>query len=116
MNDPTNGRGADLSPAEVLAARADSSVLLLDVREHDEWDGGHAPGATHVPLGELDPSTLDPAMPVITICRSGTRSAKAADRLADAGITVQNMAGGMNAWQEQALPVVRDDGAAGRIG
>ena len=118
MSEPSTSphRGPDLTPAEVLAAHAEGGVLLLDVREPDEWDGGHAAGATHIPLGDLDPTQLDPAVPVIAICRSGNRSGKAADKLAAAGIEVRNMAGGMNVWQDLGLPVVRDDGTPGTIG
>lgn len=115
MNQPPTNRSADLSPTEALTAHTEQRAVLLDVREPAEWDGGHAPGARHMPLGDLDPSTLDPATAVITICRSGKRSAKAAATLAGAGIPVHNMAGGMNAWQKAGLPVVREDGSPGRI-
>ncbi|RNI24749.1 rhodanese-like domain-containing protein [Flexivirga caeni] len=115
MTEPTTSRGADLSPTEALLAHTDQSAVLLDVREPEEWDGGHAPGAMHMPLGDLDPTALDQDTPVITICRSGKRSAKAADALAHAGVPVRNMAGGMNAWQEAGLPTIRDDGSPGHI-
>ncbi|WP_255696555.1 rhodanese-like domain-containing protein [Allobranchiibius sp. GilTou73] len=87
----------------------------MDVREDEEWDRGHAAGAVHIPLGDLEPATMDTAVPVITICRSGKRSGKAAERLAAAGFQVRNMVGGMSAWHEQGLPMVRDDGSAGAL-
>lgn len=115
-NDPTTHphRGPDITPAETFAARRDS--VLLDVREPAEWSVGHAADARHLPLGDLDARALDIGVPIITICRSGNRSGKAADTLAAAGFTVRNMCGGMNAWQEQGLPVVREDGSPGTIG
>lgn len=120
---PHPNRGPDITPADTLAARggiADTAatrgeVVLLDVREPNEWAAGHAPGARHISLGDLDPSALDAGVAVIAICRSGNRSGKAADALAAAGFRVRNMSGGMNAWQQQGLPVVRDDGSAGTI-
>lgn len=92
-----------------------SAALLLDVREDDEWEAGHAPGAVHIRLAELDPATLDPARTVVAICRSGNRSGKAADRLARAGVVTYNMEGGMKLWKQQGYSVVRDDGSPGEV-
>lgn len=116
MTDSTHPiTGPDVSPADAHQIAATETVLLLDVREDDEWDRGHAAGAVHVPLGQLNPAALDTAVPVIAICRSGNRSSKAALRLTAAGLQVRNMAGGMTAWQEQGLPMVRDDGSPGNV-
>jgi rhodanese-related sulfurtransferase len=90
-------------------------VVLLDVREPDEWNAGHAPGATHRPLGQLDPGDLDSAASYVTVCRSGGRSAKAAAALHEAGFDVANFAGGMSDWQHAGLPVIGDDDAPGYI-
>ena len=108
------GGGTDITPGQALAA-AETGAVLLDVREPDEWTRGHAPGAVHIPLADLDPARLDRHQPVIAICRSGNRSGKAADALTAAGILVHNMTGGMQAWQHEGLPVVRDDGTPGSI-
>jgi len=101
----------------VAAARlADSGeVLLLDVREDDEWDSGHAPQATHVALGLLDPGAVPDDRPVVAVCRSGHRSGHAAQALAAAGRDVRNLAGGMKAWAAVGLPVVRPDGRPGAV-
>lgn len=115
MSTPSSLRGPDVGPHDVMAVLDDPSILLLDVREPNEWVAGHAPGATHIPIGDLDPAAFDPATPVIAICRSGNRSGMAADTLASAGIPVRNMAGGMNSWQELGFPVTRDDGTPGTI-
>lgn len=100
------------------AARlADDGAVLLDVRDPHEWQAGHAPNARHLPLAELS-RRLDeiPAnKPILTICRSGHRSGRAAAILADAGRDVSNVAGGMSAWSRAGLPVVAKGGAPGRI-
>ena len=105
----------EIDPAEAARLADAGQVLLLDVREPGEWDSGHAPLATHVPLGDLDPAAVPQGLPVVAICRSGNRSGHAAQALAAAGIDVRNMAGGMNAWAAAGLPVVRADGAPGEI-
>lgn len=94
----------------------DCAAILLDVREDDEWLAGHAPGARHVRLGDLDPqSFVDTATPVVAVCRSGNRSAAAAQKLATVGVTVYNLVGGMKAWREAGQPVIRDDGTEGTV-
>jgi rhodanese-related sulfurtransferase len=99
------------------AARAASAgeVLLLDVREHDEWAYGHAPDAVHVPMGALRQDTVPRDRPVLALCRVGGRSAAVATALAGLGYDVRNVVGGMLAWSAAGLPVVRDDGAAGTV-
>jgi rhodanese-related sulfurtransferase len=98
---------------EVLSAGA----LLLDVREPEEWDAGHAPGAHHVPLGQLPDrmGELDPARRVVVICRSGNRSALATEWLATAGFDAANLVGGMQEWAHFGLPVETDAGGPGRV-
>ncbi|MBB3750890.1 rhodanese-related sulfurtransferase [Mycolicibacterium sp. BK634] len=92
-----------------------SGAVLLDVREDDEWTAGHAPGAVHVRLGELDERAFETTVPIVAVCRSGGRSGSAATRLAAAGLTVYNLAGGMGAWQRSGQPVIRNDGTAGTV-
>lgn len=92
-----------------------SGAILLDVREDNEWSAGHAPGAVHVRLGDLDPRSFDTTSPVVAVCRSGNRSGSAAKKLAAAGVTVYNLVGGMKAWREAGRPVIRDDGSAGTV-
>ncbi len=95
----------------------DEHALLLDVREDDEWAVGHAPGATHIPLGQLAARTseLPPGRAVLAICRSGNRSRTAAEQLSAAGYDVANVGGGMQAWQRADLPTTTDDGAPGTV-
>ncbi len=105
----------DVAPEDALALQ-DGGAVLLDVRESDEWSAGHAPNAVHVPLAEVEGSvTKFEGKTVLTVCRSGGRSAKAAQMLAVGGVDVRNVAGGMTAWMAGGLPVVSDDGTAGTI-
>ncbi len=83
---------------------AGPEVQIVDVREPSEFTGplGHIGGATLIPLAELQArlGELDPARPVVTVCRSGTRSAQAAVLLGKSGMTqVANLAGGMLRWR-----------------
>lgn len=91
-------------------------AVLLAFREDDEWSAGHAPGATHVPLRELSHAAgLLGGRQVLAVCRSGNRSGSAAIVLADAGIQVRNVAGGMSSWAAAGLAVVCDDGSPGTV-
>jgi sulfur dioxygenase len=86
-------------------------VLVLDVREPEEFDGplGHIPGATLIPLGSLSKqmNEVSRSKPVVTICRAGGRSARASLMLKQTGFKkVANMAGGMLRWRAQSLTVV----------
>jgi rhodanese-related sulfurtransferase len=105
----------DVSVQEAADAAASDSVLLLDVREDDEWQAGHAAAAAHMPMSRLDVSAVPRDRPIIAVCRSGNRSGKAAAALAQAGVDVVNMAGGMTAWAAAGLPVVDADGRPGEI-
>jgi rhodanese-related sulfurtransferase len=86
---------------------------LLDVREQDEWQRGHLPGARHLGKGviERDIETVIPDhdAPIVLYCGGGYRSALAADALRQMGYTrVASMWGGWRAWTEAGLPVSRD--------
>lgn len=74
---------------------------LIDVREPYEWDAQHIDGATLIPLGTLDDAMaqLDPSRDIVVMCRSGMRSANAAQTLRDAGFArVANLVGGILRW------------------
>lgn len=102
--------------AEAADLVADGA-LLVDVRERSEWQAGHAPKARHIPLGDLGrrASELPAGRAVVTVCRSGSRSRRAAAYLSRDGRTVANLSGGMHAWARAGLPVVANGGRPGRI-
>ena len=100
--------------ARELQARG---AILLDVRDDAEWRAGHAPGARHIPLGRLPgrAGDLPPRRAVVTVCRSGARSAQAAVLLAREGREVMNLSGGMRAWARAGRPVVASGGRPGQV-
>jgi len=86
------------------------AVQIVDVREPDEFNGplGHIPGATLLPLGLLNEKAglIEKQTPVVAVCRSGARSARATLILGNAGFDkVANLAGGMLRWRAQHLAV-----------
>jgi rhodanese-related sulfurtransferase len=93
-----------------------SGALLLDVREDDEWAAGHAPGASHLPLSRLSGVVELPSdRAIVCVCHVGVRSAAVAAWLVGAGRDAVNLVGGMAAWLDAGLPVVRADGWPGSI-
>ncbi|SHN73473.1 Rhodanese-related sulfurtransferase [Geodermatophilus obscurus] len=92
-----------LTPAQ---AADRTEAVLLDVREAAELAEGRIAGSTHIPLGQLPARAfeLDRGRPVITVCRSGGRSSRAAQFLAQQGYDVANLAGGMTAWTAEGRP------------
>lgn len=103
--------------AAEAAARVDNGAVLLDVRESHEWQAGHAPKARHIPLGQLAQRAgeLPANKPIVTVCRSGNRSARAASMLARSGREASNLTGGMHAWARAGLPIVAKGGRPGRV-
>lgn len=99
--------------AQVPAAEVPADGLVLDVREHDEWDAGHIPGAVHIPLGELGAryTELERGQPLFVICRSGNRSAYAARALAGAGWDARNVSDGMKGWHAAGRPMTCESGS-----
>jgi rhodanese-related sulfurtransferase len=87
--------------------KREAGAFILDVREQDEWDQVHIPGATLIPLGQL-PNRLAEVpkdQEVVVVCRSGNRSIDGRDILLDAGFSqVTSMNGGMNNWSAKGYP------------
>ena len=77
-----------------------SGALLLDVREANEWEAGHALGAVHIALNEVPDHLDDLTMhrTIVCVCRSGARSARAVVFLIEHGYDAVNLEGGMLAW------------------
>ena len=95
----------------------DGSVVLLDVREDDEWQRGHAPGAQHIPLGDVPARIheIDADKSLYVICHAGGRSQRVAQYLQRQGYEPVNVSGGMLAWAGAGRPVVTDDGGPGTV-
>ncbi|MFD3754521.1 rhodanese-like domain-containing protein [Streptomyces cyaneofuscatus] len=105
--------------AQVITDGDQSDAVLLDVREKDEWQSGHAPNSVHSPLTGLVAGGALPATAqgraLVVICRSGRRSQQAAKLLAERGADAVDVEGGMNAWAAAGYPVVDERGISGAI-
>ena len=99
----------NMSPREVKIGMEQGDVVLVDVREPNEWKGTHIEGAHLVPLSEFEIGKLPCAKPEQTIvlqCAGGMRSAQAVRICQKAGMTnVANMAGGISAWIQNGFAV-----------
>lgn len=95
--------------------------FLLDVREDDEWQAGHAEGALHIPISEFVAryGELTEAAPqdgrISVICRSGGRSAQVTMYLQQQGVDAVNVEGGMQSWASAGRPVVDAEGKSGFV-
>ncbi|HLS45255.1 MAG TPA: rhodanese-like domain-containing protein [Ornithinicoccus sp.] len=97
---------------EIPVSEVPDDAVIVDVREHDEWQAGHAPNAVHVPMGTV-PERLDDFPdtddPVAVICRSGGRSGRAVQWLVQQGFDVVNVEGGMRAWAAAGKAMISED-------
>jgi rhodanese-related sulfurtransferase len=92
------------------ALRDNPDVVLIDVREQEEYDAGHIPGVKLIPLGQLQQrlAEIPTDKTVVVTCRSGNRSGQGAVLLRQSGFSrVHNMDGGILAWEAAGLPVER---------
>jgi rhodanese-related sulfurtransferase len=92
---------------------AGEKLILVDVREDNEWAKGHLPGAVHMGKGvierDIEQRVPDPTTKLVLYCGGGFRSALVADNLQRMGYTnVESMDGGWRGWTEAGLPTVRD--------
>lgn len=102
------GNAADSSYQQITQEEAKEmmdtqEVIILDVQEQDEYDGGHIPGAVLLPVGTIDETTAAEVIPekdstVLVYCRSGNRSKTASSTLAELGYTNLYEFGGINTW------------------
>lgn len=85
--------------------KGETLPYILDVRSLGEYRQGHIPGAQLIPLGDLPNRLheLPPDRPIVTVCRSGSRSMAAARQLVKAGYTVHNLSGGMMQWSGRVV-------------
>jgi rhodanese-related sulfurtransferase len=99
-----------LTPAEYVARRRSGELWqLVDVREQWEIETASIENAIHIPLRDLPSRAgeIDPSRPVALLCKSGGRSARAAEFLAAQGFSrVANIAGGIDAWSLTVDPTI----------
>ncbi len=104
-----------MTSAELDARRGE--VQIVDVRWPNEWEAGRIEGALHIPLDELDErlDEIDRERPVVTVCRTGSRSSTAANQLRAEGIAAENLDGGLQRWIDEGHPVAAADGSPGTV-
>ncbi|HVU77635.1 MAG TPA: molybdopterin-synthase adenylyltransferase MoeB [Gaiellaceae bacterium] len=102
---------AEISELDARGAQALDGAAWIDVREADEWQEGHLPGAVHIPRGflesRIETAVPDKTQPVVLYCASAARSAFAAKALQDLGYeSVHSLAGGFTDWKRNGLEIV----------
>ncbi|WP_430784887.1 rhodanese-like domain-containing protein [Actinoplanes sp. G11-F43] len=102
----------------VTADQVEAGVYLLDVREDNEWEAGHAPGAHHLPMMEVPARMAEVPTDgeVVVVCRAGGRSGQVVAYLMNNGWdNVRNLDGGMQSWAALGKDVVTDNGQPARV-
>jgi len=102
----------EISPQDAAARSKSGEAVIVDVRETDEWDEAHIPGAIHLSRGtielDIEDKVPDTNAMIICHCGGGGRSALAAESLQKMGYkNVRSMAGGFKAWKAARLPVTK---------
>ena len=102
----------EISPTEAAAKLKSGDALIIDVREKDEWDEEHIPGAIHLSRGtielDIEEKVPDTNAMIICHCGGGGRSALAAESLQKMGYkNVRSMASGFKAWKAAGLPTTK---------
>ena len=103
---------AEISAHDTEAKSKSGEAVIVDVREKDEWDEGHIPGAIHMRRGtielDIEEKVPDQNAMIICHCGGGGRSALAAESLQKMGYkNVRSMAGGFKAWKAAGLPTTK---------
>ena len=95
-------RITEVSPEDAQTMLGDNNTVFLDVREPNEWNLGHVPGAVHIPRGQMEgkvEASVDRDRRVVIYCAGGSRSALAADTLQNMGYqNVMSMRDGFKGW------------------
>lgn len=102
----------ELTPGALVQMINRGEPLVIDLSANADFEKGHIAGSRHVAPSQFDPENKDlakaKALPVITVCRNGMESGKAARRLVKAGFTnVATLAGGLDAWRRADLPLAK---------
>jgi rhodanese-related sulfurtransferase len=102
----------ELTPRQVADLIGDGGTQLVDVREPYEHEAGRIAGDLHIELERLtaEVGAIDRQRPVVFYCRSGSRSALAAQAFGASGYSAHNLTGGLQAWVKDGLPIEPADG------
>ncbi len=103
---------SDYTPQQVAELLSRDEIQLIDVRQQHEHEAGRIAGDRWIELMQLgaQAETIDRDQPVVFYCRSGSRSAMAADAFQGAGFDAHNLAGGLLEWSAAGLPLDPPDG------
>src|SRR6266576_5048410 len=102
----------EISPQDAAAKSKSGEAVIVDVRDKDEWDEGHIPGALHMSRGtielDIEEKVPDTNAMIICHCGGGGRGALATKSLQKMGYkNVRNMTGGFKSWKAAGLPTAR---------
>jgi rhodanese-related sulfurtransferase len=102
----------EISPQQAAELLREDGAQLVDVREPYEHEAGRIAGGLHIELERLpsEAGALDRERPIVFYCRSGNRSALAAQAFAVSGYDARNLDGGLEAWVAAGLPIEPSDG------
>src|SRR5436190_20780973 len=108
----TKKKISEISPTDAATKMKSDNVVLIDVREREEWDEEHIPDAIHLSRGtielDIEADVPDPETMIICHCGGGGRSALAAESLQKMGYkNVRSMAGGFKTWKALGLPTAK---------
>lgn len=98
-----------MNPKQTIEQVEKEEIVLIDVREKDEWDAGHIQGALHIPLGELEAGAgvIPRNLPIFTYCQSGSRADWAENKLHELGFSNARNMGGILEWQRNGGELVK---------
>ena len=106
----------ELSPSDVKAKLDAHEIVLIDVREPNEYEAERIPGALNFPLSTFQPNSLPTGGKLVVLhCAAGKRSGMAAQKCFECGADdATHMAGGLGAWKQAGLPLITVDPATGK--
>ncbi len=101
-----------MNPKQISKLIESGEIVIIDVREKDEWNAGHIQGALHIPLGELEREvdvvkTIPKNLPIYTYCQSGGRAGWAENKLHELGFSNARNMGGVVEWQKNGGELVK---------
>jgi rhodanese-related sulfurtransferase len=106
-------RGREVGVVEAVQLINRKDAVVIDVREPNEFKGGHIPNARNLPVGQIKDRAKEleklKSRPLLLVCQTGSRSAQACAGLVTGGFAqVVALSGGMAAWQQAGMPVEKD--------